>query len=96
MPFPLPEDLPEPGIKAGCPALQADSLPSEPPGLGSDHSPVCPWWLPSALLRPPEEGSSVKTRAALSLSSVAGKGSGEEGEPQETDFHLRRGTWPGE
>ena len=52
--------------------------------------------LQSALLRPPEEGSSVKTRAALSLSSVAGKGSGEEGEPQETAFHLRRGTWPGE
>ena len=28
----LPGDLPEPGIKPGSPALQADSLPSEPPG----------------------------------------------------------------
>ena len=27
-----PEDLPYPGIKPVCPALQADSLPSEPPG----------------------------------------------------------------
>ena len=29
--FPFPEDLPDPGIKAGSPALQADSLPSETP-----------------------------------------------------------------
>ena len=28
-PFPSPEDLPNPGIESGCPALQADSLPSE-------------------------------------------------------------------
>ena len=26
------EDLPKPGIEPGSPALQADSLPSEPPG----------------------------------------------------------------
>ena len=31
-PFPFPGDLPDPGIKLGSPALQADSLPSEPPG----------------------------------------------------------------
>ena len=30
--FPSPRDLPDPGIKPGSPALQADSLPSEPPG----------------------------------------------------------------
>ena len=37
LPFTAPEDLPEPGIKAGSPALQADASPSEPPGkpLGS-------------------------------------------------------------
>ena len=29
--FPSPEGLPNPGIKPGSPALQADSLPSEPP-----------------------------------------------------------------
>ena len=29
--FPTPGDLPDPGIKPGAPALQADSLPSEPP-----------------------------------------------------------------
>ena len=33
LPFPSPEDLPDPGIEPGPPALQADSLLSEPPGL---------------------------------------------------------------
>ena len=32
LPFPSPGDLPNPGIKPRSPALQADSLPSEPPG----------------------------------------------------------------
>ena len=31
LPFPSPEDLPDPGIEPGCPRLQVDSLPSEPP-----------------------------------------------------------------
>ena len=31
-PFPSPGDLPNPGIKPGSPALQADSLPAEPQG----------------------------------------------------------------
>ena len=30
--FPYPGDLSDPGIKTGSPTLQADSLPSEPPG----------------------------------------------------------------
>ena len=32
LPFPSPGDLPDPGIKPGSSALQADSLPPEPPG----------------------------------------------------------------
>ena len=32
LPFLSPRDLPNPGIKPGSPALQADALPSEPPG----------------------------------------------------------------
>ena len=32
MPFPSPEDLSHPGFELGSPTLQADSLPSEPPG----------------------------------------------------------------
>ena len=31
LPFPSPGDLPDPGIKARSPALQADALTSEPP-----------------------------------------------------------------
>ena len=30
--FPFPGDLPNPGIEPTSPALQADALPSEPPG----------------------------------------------------------------
>ena len=32
LPFPSPGDLPNPGIEPRYPALQVDSLPSEPPG----------------------------------------------------------------
>ena len=32
LPFPSPGDLPDPGIEPVSPALQADSLPSEPLG----------------------------------------------------------------
>jgi len=32
LPFPSPGDLPDPGINLGSLALQADSLPAEPPG----------------------------------------------------------------
>ena len=31
-PFPSPGDLPDPGSEPGSPTLQADALPSEPPG----------------------------------------------------------------
>ena len=32
LPFPSPGDLPDPGIEPGSPTLQANTLPSEPPG----------------------------------------------------------------
>ena len=32
LPFPSPGDLPDPGIEPRSPALQAESLQSEPPG----------------------------------------------------------------
>ena len=37
LPFPSPVDLPDPGIELGSPALQANSLPSEPPGKSLIH-----------------------------------------------------------
>ena len=36
LPFPSPEDLPNPGIEPWPPVLQADSLPSESPGKPTD------------------------------------------------------------
>ena len=35
VPFPSPRDLLDPGIKLGSPAMQADTLPSEPQGRKS-------------------------------------------------------------
>ena len=35
LPFPSPGDLPNPGIKFGSLTLQAEALPSEPPGIFS-------------------------------------------------------------
>ena len=36
LPFPPPGDLPDPGIEPRSPTLQADALPSEPPGKPPD------------------------------------------------------------
>ena len=38
LPFPFPGDLTDPGIKPESPALQADSLPSEPPWKPTTHN----------------------------------------------------------
>ena len=37
LPFSSSEDLPDPGIESRSPALQPDSLPSEPPGKPTAH-----------------------------------------------------------
>ena len=38
LPFSSPKELPDPGIKLGSPALQADSFPSEPSGNPNDYT----------------------------------------------------------
>ena len=38
LPFPSLGELPDPGIKAGSPTLQADALPSEPPGKPTEFT----------------------------------------------------------
>ena len=43
LPFPSPGDLPDPGIEPRSPALQADTLTSEPPGKPQGHQPACKW-----------------------------------------------------
>ena len=42
LPFPSPGNLPNPGIEPRSPALQADALPSEPPGKPKTDS-ATPW-----------------------------------------------------
>ena len=37
LPFPSPEDLPDPGIELRSPALQVGSLPAESPGKPPKH-----------------------------------------------------------
>ena len=68
LPFPSPVDLPDPGIEPRSPALQADSLPSEPPGKpglevwewmhthGGDALQECAAW-PGATVKQQCEGS---------------------------------------
>ena len=43
MPFPSPGDLPDPGIEPGSPALQADTLLSEPPGNPRGREKIKPY-----------------------------------------------------
>ena len=38
LPCPPPRDLPNPGIEPRSPALEADSLPSEPPGEAGKYN----------------------------------------------------------
>ena len=40
LPFPSPEDLPNPRIEPGSLPLQADALPSEPPGNASGEEAI--------------------------------------------------------
>ena len=46
LPFPSPGDLPNPEIEPRSPALQAGSLPPEPPGKCTNEFLVGPWKLP--------------------------------------------------
>ena len=39
LPFPSPGDLRDPGMEPRSPALQADALPSEPPGMSINIKP---------------------------------------------------------
>ena len=41
LPFPSPGDLSDPGIEPESPALQADALPSEPPGKPNTAERIC-------------------------------------------------------
>jgi len=58
LPFPSLGDLPDPGIKHRFPALQADSLPSEPPEVNKMKAKTSP-------LFPSRKGDSQADSATL-------------------------------
>ena len=63
VPFSSPGDLPNPGIELGSPALQENSLPSEPPGKSYYHHPnqasLIPFLFPT--------GSSARNKSHCSF-----------------------------
>ena len=71
LPFPSPGNLPNPGIESGSLALQADTLPSEPPGNAlmslSNLNPPDSWPLSWHGLQPRDLGSSGPSCAVLHL-----------------------------
>ena len=50
LPFSSPGDFPDPGIEPESPVLQADSLPSEPPGASRADANSLPFHLSSVHL----------------------------------------------
>ena len=62
LPFPFPGDLPNPGMEPGSPALQADSLPTEPPGKpGIKVTPYSSVRNPSVVTSCPQEQAPWRT-----------------------------------
>ena len=99
LPCPPPGDLPDPGMEAGSPALQRDSLSSEPPGKSYIHKfPTNIGWqvgscLHSTLLRrqlltKELRGPSAKWTKPRRAGGRAGQlpVTGRVGEPQEKAF----------
>ena len=54
LPLTSPGDFPDPGIELRSPALQADSLPTKPPGKPMDHSIYCQFPARDSTLKPKE------------------------------------------
>ena len=77
LPFPSPGDLPDPGIEPGSPALQADALPSEPPGTMTMGRVVIKIKWPNsckAVSMFPDTGNRVSINFTEILSSCVGLG----------------------
>ena len=65
LPFPSPGDLPNPGIEPGSPTLQADILPSEPPGKPYLYTMCIYSLILTPLLRCKVYGSAVKEKSLI-------------------------------
>ena len=67
LPFPSPGDLLDPGIKPGSPALQTDTLSSEPPGKPTALKQLFNKWLVG-----PQRIASSKNHLLLNQSAKVG------------------------
>ena len=97
LPFPFPGDLPNPGIELGFPALQADSLPSEPPALEMQITTItaviiCPCLRPCARAKQARKSKAVGMREAKCTSSCRNR---EGWDPSRLAFRGTRklGSW---
>ena len=99
LPFPSPGDLPDPGIKPRSPALQADALPSEPPGKPAKAEYLWKRWVLSASIK-----QYTNTRSHLGQQSPAffpgTRGPGQVSVPLlfawpllNSDLHMVLGSW---
>ena len=66
--FPSPGDLPDPGIKPRSPALQADALPSEPPGAESEEE------LKSLVMKVKEESEKAGLKLNIQKTKIMASG----------------------
>ena len=62
LPFPSPGDLPDPGIELRSPALQEDSLPSEPLGFGQMYDDLWSSHMALMVMNPPVSAGDVRLR----------------------------------
>ena len=75
LPFHSPEDLPNPGIKPGSPALQVDSLPTQLPGGPFTVYSSVQWVLSGLIsehLQPPSFSGAAQTSSAGQLALTWG------------------------
>ena len=67
-------DPPNPGIKPASPALQVDSLPSEPPGKSPSNRPATPLFSPACWDHQLRSGLPFGPRSQASLQKAQGPG----------------------
>ena len=68
LPFTSPGDLPDPGLEPRSPALQTDSLPSEPPGKPWGQGRACLSQLRQELSSAPSPQDHVKVKSGMTRS----------------------------
>ena len=93
LPFPSPGDLPDPGIEPRSPALQADALPSEPPGKASLLPKSLQLSWPLGHTPPPTQGHPAYTWAVSGSCSACPVEGGKPKYNKKWKLMRLKGTW---